>query len=90
MKKKKLITKLSLGKKSISNLGGINGGYVTAPVLCDSENCGTIINCGTNNCGTNNCGTNNCGTNNCGTNNCYTNAHPASDPQHCRTCDNWG
>ncbi|WP_420572109.1 hypothetical protein [Kordia sp.] len=79
MKKKKLITKLSLGKKNISNLGSIHGGYVTAPVLCETANCGT-----------NNCGTNNCGTNNCGSNLCYTNAHPASDPQHCRTCHNWG
>lgn len=78
MKKKKLNTKLSLGKNSVSNLETIQGGYVTAPILCETENCGT-----------NNCGTNNCGTNNCGTNLCYTNNHPASDPQHCRTCNNW-
>ncbi|WP_298418618.1 hypothetical protein [uncultured Kordia sp.] len=78
MKKKKLTTKLSLGKNRVSNLESISGGYVTAPVLC-----------GTGNCGTNNCGTGNCGTVNCVSDRCYTNDHPASDPLHCRTCNNW-
>ena len=81
MKKKKLTTKLSLGKNRVSNLEAISGGYVTAPVLC-----------GTGNCGTNNCGTGNCGTNNCASDRCYTDDHPASDPIHCRGCvinTNW-
>ena len=78
MKKKKLTTKLSLGKNRVSNLEGISGGYVTAPVLC-----------GTGNCGSNNCGTWNCGTANCASDRCYTNDHPASDPLHCRTCNDW-
>ncbi|MGH1384958.1 hypothetical protein [Kordia sp.] len=78
MKKKKLSTKLSLGKNRVSNLEAISGGYVTAPVLC-----------GTGNCGTNNCGTGNCGTNNCVTDGCHTNDHPASGPLHCRTCNDW-
>ncbi len=77
MKKKKLNTKLSLGKNQVSNLGSITGGYVTAPAIC-----------GTGNCGTGNCGggtyTNNCSGQTCGY--CITNNHPVSDPIHCRTC----
>lgn len=76
MKKKKLSTKLSLGKNRVSNLEAVSGGYVTAPVLC-----------GTGNCGSGNCGTWNCETNNCPTDyNCLTNNHPLSDPIHCRGC----
>lgn len=73
MKKKKLGSKLLLGKTSVSNLGKVKGGYIT-------------FYCPTRNCGTNNCGTYNCGTAACGTNNCLTNNHPLSDPLHCRTC----
>lgn len=79
MKKKKLTTKLSLGKNSVSNLDSVKGGYVTAPVLCGTADCGT------GNCGTGNCGTYNCSGQTCGY--CITNNHPVSDPIHCRTCN---
>ena len=78
MKKKKLSTKLSLGKNRVSNLETIKGGYVTAPVLCGTGNCPTENNCGggtySNNCSGQTCGY------------CITNNHPVSDPIHCRTC----
>jgi hypothetical protein len=74
MKKKKLKSKLLLGKTNVSNLETITGGYIT-------------FYCPTRNCGTNGCWTDNCGTAACGTNNCLTNNHPLSDPLHCRTCN---
>jgi hypothetical protein len=76
MKKKKLNTKLSLGKKKVSSLENINGGYY--PPFDDSDGCGG----GGGGGGTY---TNNCSGQTCG--NCYTDAHPASDPIHCRTCN---
>lgn len=78
MKKKKLITKLSLGKNNVSNLANINGGKF--PPFDDT----LYANC--NNQHTQHCGnqTNNCSGQTCG--NCITNNHPLSDPLHCRTC----
>lgn len=79
MKKKKLITKLSLRKNSISDLSNVNGGKVPPETYYDG------CNNDTDNCGTGNCGSNYCTGQTCG--NCYTNDHPASDPIHCRTCN---
>ena len=79
MKKKKLITKLSLGKRSISNLSSIRGGdfptHETEDVDCHN---------GGGSGGSGVTYTNNCSGQTCG--NCITDAHPLSDPLHCRTC----
>lgn len=86
--KKKNLKNLKLNKQSISSFHStsLNGGVYTKATICETCDC-TFNNCGG---GTNNCGTNNCGTNNCESDNCYTNAHPASDPIHCRGCvDDW-
>ncbi len=81
MKKKKLIAKLSLGKRSVSNLSNIRGGdfptFQTEDADCDNSRGGGGGGSGitySNNCSGQTCG------------NCITNAHPLSDPLHCRTC----
>ncbi len=80
MKKKKLITKLSLGKTNVSNLENVHGGKMP-PYECTEDFSGCNDNNYTRYCGNQ---TNNCTGQTCG--NCITNAHPLSDPLHCRTC----
>jgi hypothetical protein len=79
MKKKKLISKLNLGKTNVSNLSKIQGGYYP-PFETEDVDCDTGGGSG----GSGGTYTNNCSGQTCG--NCITNAHPLSDPLHCRTC----
>ncbi|MGH1384957.1 hypothetical protein [Kordia sp.] len=81
MKKKKLSTKLSLGKTNVSNLENINGGKMP-PYECTLDYSGCNEGGGSGSGGTH---TNNCSGQTCG--NCITDAHPLSDPLHCRTCN---
>ncbi|QHI38314.1 hypothetical protein IMCC3317_37050 [Kordia antarctica] len=76
MKKKKLITKLSLGKNQISDLSKINGGNVPPDDDTDGDGGGSGGGSGSY--------SNNCSGQTCGY--CITANHPASDPIHCRTC----
>ena len=78
MKKKKLISKLTLGKTNVSNLSNVKGGYYP-PLETDDSDCN-----GTGSGGSGGTHSNNCSGITCG--NCRTAAHPLSDPLHCRTC----
>ena len=78
MKKKKFENKLAFKKSNISNLSNVRGGnvppYETYDAECEGGGSGGSGGTYTNNCSGQTCG------------NCITNAHPVSDPIHCRTC----
>ncbi|EDP98121.1 hypothetical protein U8527_19130 [Kordia algicida OT-1] len=77
MKKKKLITKLVLGKHRVSDLSKVNGGYI--PPYDDTTDDGGGGSGGSGGTYSNNCSGQTCG-------NCITAFHPLTDPIHCRTC----
>ncbi|WP_298513648.1 hypothetical protein [uncultured Kordia sp.] len=78
MKKKKLNSKLTLGKMDVSNLSNIRGGYYP-PFETEDNGCNGGSGGGSGGTYSNNCSGQTCG-------NCITDAHPLSDPLHCRTC----